>query len=135
MHRPIRIVAEVHGASLQRELVAAGLGIRLIPEAVARTWTSRSAKEEDLVIVKPKGESVAIAAALIWTTTLRRGRGGTLRGHSHHRRRRAALQSSDFVDYPSIRRRHRIVVEIHVAVGLGPETDAARDRLRSVCSR
>lgn len=56
MHRPIRIVAEVQGASLQRELVAAGLGIRLIPEAVARTWTSRSAKGEGLVIVKPKGD-------------------------------------------------------------------------------
>ena len=35
----------------------------------------------------------------------------------------------------SIGRRHGEVVEIHVAVGLGPQADAAGDRLRQTCSR
>lgn len=71
MRKTIRIVAEVQGASLQRELVAAGLGIGFVPDAVARSWTSRP-EEEALVIVKPKGEPFAITAALVSTATTQR---------------------------------------------------------------
>jgi DNA-binding transcriptional LysR family regulator len=71
MRKTIRIVAEVQGASLQRELVAAGLGIGFVPDAVARSWTSRPEKEA-LVIVKPKGEPFAITAALVSTATTQR---------------------------------------------------------------
>jgi DNA-binding transcriptional LysR family regulator len=35
LHRTIHIIAEVQAASLQRELVAAGLGVGLIPEWIA----------------------------------------------------------------------------------------------------
>jgi len=72
MRKTIRIVAEVQGASLQRELVAAGLGVGFVPDAIARSWTSRRAEGEALVIVKPKGEPFAITAALISTATAQR---------------------------------------------------------------
>lgn len=72
MRRAVHIVAEVQGASLQRELVAAGLGIGLIPGAVARAWISRRPKAGELVIVKPKGEPFAITAAVISTATTQR---------------------------------------------------------------
>ena len=67
--KAVRIVAEVQGASLQRELVVAGLGIGFVPEAVARSWTSRRPDGEALVIVKPKGEPFAVTVALISTAT------------------------------------------------------------------
>jgi DNA-binding transcriptional LysR family regulator len=72
MRRAVHVVAEVQGASLQHELVAAGLGIGLIPEAVARTWVSLRPEGGTLVIVKPKGEPFAITAAVISTATTRR---------------------------------------------------------------
>ncbi len=72
MHRQIRIVAEVQGASLQRELVTGGLGIGLIPQSVARTWTSRRPDGKPLIIVKPQGQTFAITAALISTPTTQR---------------------------------------------------------------
>jgi DNA-binding transcriptional LysR family regulator len=72
MRKAIRIVAEVQGASLQRELVAAGLGIGFVPDAVARSWTSRRGDGDALVIVKPKGEPFAITAALISAATAQR---------------------------------------------------------------
>jgi DNA-binding transcriptional LysR family regulator len=70
--KAVHIVAEVQGASLQRELVAAGLGIGFVPDAVARSWTSRRPHGETLVVVKPKGEPFAITAALISTATAQR---------------------------------------------------------------
>jgi DNA-binding transcriptional LysR family regulator len=72
MQRTIRIIAEVQGASLQRELVAAGLGVGLVPECIARTWTSHDPTKDDLVLVKPKGEAFAVTAALISNVTTQR---------------------------------------------------------------
>ena len=72
MRRSIHVVAEVQGASLQRELVLAGLGIGLVPEAVARAWMSQRPGGNDLIIVRPKGEPFAITAALISTETTQR---------------------------------------------------------------
>jgi DNA-binding transcriptional LysR family regulator len=72
MQKAVRIVAEVQGASLQHELVAAGLGVALVPEAVARTWLSQRRQREALVILKPKGEPFAITAALISIETTQR---------------------------------------------------------------
>jgi DNA-binding transcriptional LysR family regulator len=72
MQKAVRIVAEVQGASLQHELVVAGLGVALVPEAVARTWLSQRRQREALVILKPKGEPFAITAALISIETTQR---------------------------------------------------------------
>ena len=72
MRRPIRVVAEVQGASLQRELVLAGLGIGLVPETVARSWMAQKPGERDLIIVRPKSAPFAITAALISTETTQR---------------------------------------------------------------
>ena len=72
MRREVHVVAEVQGASLQRELVAAGLGIGLIPEAVAQTWVTRRPEGKALVVVKPKDGPFAITAALISTATTQR---------------------------------------------------------------
>lgn len=69
--RSIHVIAEVQGASLQRELVLAGLGIGLVPEAVARAWMSLRPGASDLIIVRPK-EPFAITAALISTETTQR---------------------------------------------------------------
>lgn len=70
--RSIHVIAEVQGASLQRELVLAGLGIGLVPEAVARAWMSQRPGGNDLIIVRPKDEPFAITAALISTETTQR---------------------------------------------------------------
>jgi DNA-binding transcriptional LysR family regulator len=72
MQRSIHVVAEVQGASLQRELVLAGLGIGLVPEAVARAWMSQRSRGSDLIIVRPKDEPFAVTAALISTETTQR---------------------------------------------------------------
>jgi DNA-binding transcriptional LysR family regulator len=72
LQRSIHVVAEVQGASLQRELVLAGLGIGLVPAAVARAWMSRRPSGNDLIIVRPKGMPFAITAALISTETTQR---------------------------------------------------------------
>jgi DNA-binding transcriptional LysR family regulator len=70
--RSIYVVAEVQGASLQRELVLAGLGIGLVPESVARSWMSQRPAGNDLVIVRSKDEPLAVTAALISTDTAQR---------------------------------------------------------------
>jgi DNA-binding transcriptional LysR family regulator len=72
MRRSIHIVAEVQEASVQRELIAAGLGIGFIPEGVARGWQSHNPTRDSLIIVKPKVEPFAITAALISTATTHR---------------------------------------------------------------
>jgi DNA-binding transcriptional LysR family regulator len=72
MRRPIQVIAEVQGASLQRELVAAGLGVGLVPERVARAWMSQRPGGSNLVVVRPKHEPFAIMAALISTETPQR---------------------------------------------------------------
>lgn len=72
MQRSIHVVAEVQGASLQRELVLAGLGIGLVPETIARGWTSHRPGGDDLIIIRPQGEPFAITAALISTETTQR---------------------------------------------------------------
>jgi DNA-binding transcriptional LysR family regulator len=72
MQRSIHVVAEVQGASLQRELVLAGLGIGLVPEAVARAWMSQRPGGNDLIIIRPKDEPFAVTAALISTETTQR---------------------------------------------------------------
>jgi DNA-binding transcriptional LysR family regulator len=71
MQRPIHVVAEVQGASLQRELVIAGLGIGLVPEAVARAWISQRPRA-GLVIVKPQNKPFAVTAALVSTELTQR---------------------------------------------------------------
>jgi DNA-binding transcriptional LysR family regulator len=70
--RSIHVIAEVQGASLQRELVLAGLGVGLVPESVARAWKSQKTGGNDLVIVRPKDEPLAVTAALISTETTQR---------------------------------------------------------------
>jgi DNA-binding transcriptional LysR family regulator len=72
MQRSIHVVAEVQGASLQRELVLAGLGVGLAPEAVARAWMSQRTRRNDLIVVRPKEEPFSITAALISTETTQR---------------------------------------------------------------
>jgi len=72
MQRSIHVVAEVQGASLQRELVLAGLGIGLVPETIARGWTSHRPGGDDLIVIRPKGEPFAITAALISIETTQR---------------------------------------------------------------
>lgn len=69
--RPIHVVAEVQGASLQRELVIAGLGIGFVPEAVARAWISQRPRG-DLIIVKPQGKPFAVTLALVSTEVTQR---------------------------------------------------------------
>jgi hypothetical protein len=66
MRRSIHVVAEVQGES-SAGACPCRLGIGLIPEAVARTWTSQTLRGSDLIIVKPKEERFAITAALIST--------------------------------------------------------------------
>jgi DNA-binding transcriptional LysR family regulator len=72
MRRTIHVVAEVQGASLQRELIIAGLGIGFVPAAVARAWTAQHRRGNNLVLVKSKDEPFAITAALISTETTQR---------------------------------------------------------------
>jgi DNA-binding transcriptional LysR family regulator len=72
MRRDIRIVAEVQGASLQRELIAAGLGVGLIPEGIARAWQSTREGGKGLIVVKPKGSPFGITATLVSTATTQR---------------------------------------------------------------
>jgi DNA-binding transcriptional LysR family regulator len=72
MGRAIDVVAEVQGASLQRDLVVAGIGVGLIPEGIARVWKSDNAGKDDLIIVKPKGKPFSISAALISTAKTQR---------------------------------------------------------------
>lgn len=72
MRRTINIIAEVQGASLQRELVAAGLGIGLVPLSLARSWTSPQPTRSDLVVVKPKGEPFAVTVVLMSNVTTKR---------------------------------------------------------------
>jgi DNA-binding transcriptional LysR family regulator len=72
MQRSMHVVAEVQGASLQRELVLAGLGVGLVPEAVARAWMSQRPGGNGLIIVRPKNKPFAITAALISTETTQR---------------------------------------------------------------
>ena len=71
MRRALHVVAEVQGASLQRELVIAGLGIGLVPEAVARAWISQRPRGE-LVIVKPQNKPFSVTAALVSTEITQR---------------------------------------------------------------
>jgi DNA-binding transcriptional LysR family regulator len=72
MKRAIHVVAEVQGASLQRDLIAAGLGVGLIPEGIARAWKPHKRGKDGLIVVKPKGKPFAITAALISTATTQR---------------------------------------------------------------
>ena len=72
MKREIRVVAEVQGASLQRKLIDAGLGVGLVPEGIARVWKSHNPGKDDLIVVKPKGKPFAITAALVSTATTQR---------------------------------------------------------------
>jgi DNA-binding transcriptional LysR family regulator len=71
MQRPIHVIAEVQGASLQRELVIAGLGIGLVPEAVARAWIAQKPRA-GLVIVKPQNKPFGVTAALVSTELTQR---------------------------------------------------------------
>jgi DNA-binding transcriptional LysR family regulator len=72
MKRDIRVIAEVQGASLQHDLVAAGIGVGLIPERIARAWQSHNRSGKRLVVVKPKGRPFDITATLISTATTQR---------------------------------------------------------------
>lgn len=67
LHKSVHVIAEAQGAGLQRELVVSGLGTRLVPEEVARTWMLRYPDSQALVIVRPAKKQLAIAAALIST--------------------------------------------------------------------
>jgi len=69
--RPIQVVAEVQEARLQRELVIAGVGVGLVPERVARAWTSQSGGSH-LIRLKPRDRPFSITAALIATMTTQR---------------------------------------------------------------
>jgi len=62
--RPLHIGAEVHGASLHRELVSAGLGVGLVPHGVARRWRAMAAPGEAPVIVAPRDAPFGVEAAL-----------------------------------------------------------------------
>jgi DNA-binding transcriptional LysR family regulator len=70
--REIRVVAEVQGASLQRNLINAGLGVGLVPEGIARGWKSHNPGKNDLIVIKPKGKPFAITAALVSPATTQR---------------------------------------------------------------
>ena len=72
MRRQIHVVAEVQGASLQRELVVAGLGVGLVPEAIARAWMSQKPVTKDLVAIRPKDAPFSITAAVVSTETTQR---------------------------------------------------------------
>lgn len=62
----VRIGAEVQGASLQRELVAAGLGVGLVPEGVAQDWRGMVQRGSDLVVVRLEEASFEVTAALAY---------------------------------------------------------------------
>jgi DNA-binding transcriptional LysR family regulator len=70
--RSIHVVPEVQGASLQRELVLAGLGIGLVPEAVARAWMSHKAATRTSSLCDQRTQPFAITAALISIETTQR---------------------------------------------------------------
>jgi DNA-binding transcriptional LysR family regulator len=72
IQRTIHVIAEVQGASLQRELIASGLGVGLIPEGIARAWQSHHEGRTDLIVVKPKGRPFDITANLVSTATTQR---------------------------------------------------------------
>ena len=74
LRREVRIAAEVQGASLQRDLIARGLGVGLVPEAIARNWQSARSRRQgrDLVLLSPRSKPFGITVSMVSTTTTQR---------------------------------------------------------------